>query len=61
MSAVDQILSLQDERAVYRLMAHAALGHLHDAQQREAKLAEQLQALRDELRRYTAAQMPASM
>lgn len=60
MSAVDTIIALQDELAVYRLMTHAALGQLHDAQQRETKLAEQLQALRDELRRYITAQMGQS-
>lgn len=43
--------------ATYRLMAQLAAQQLHEAHRREQALQRQVAALRDEIRRYIAAQV----
>lgn len=54
---LDALVDALAENEGYRLVACAALGALHTQSREVARLRAQNQALRDELRRYVAAQV----
>lgn len=55
---VDKALTVRlVSQNIYREMLSVALEQLHDAEQRYQELAEQRDALKQELRRYTARQV----
>lgn len=51
------VSALEADVVTYRAIVQAALGQLHEAECREIAAACQLQALRNELRRYTSARV----
>jgi hypothetical protein len=53
----DEACALRAELVVYREMVDVALIHLQEAEARQTGLSVQLGAMRDELRRYTAARV----
>ena len=55
----DDTCALRSELIVYRELCQVALAHLQEAEARQAGLTAQLGAMREELRRYTRAQVSA--
>lgn len=53
--AVEQVVTLAGEAQSYRLLAQSAMAHAAEVTRDRDRLRRQLAALRDELRRYTAA------
>jgi hypothetical protein len=57
----DDACALRAELVVYRELCQVALAHLQEAEARQAGLTAQLGAMREEIRRYTAARVEAAL
>jgi len=57
----DEACALRAELLVYREMVDVALTHLQAAEARQSGLSVQLGAMREEIRRYTAARVEVAL
>ena len=57
----EEACALRAELVVYREMVQSALTHLQEAEARQSGLSVQLGAMREEIRRYSRAQVQAPL